>query len=123
MSSWIFKRSVYQFFGGISILFFSDLIIDPGAVLMLFWTWTEPGMYYSIPLTNYLGWIFSSTIGGLLLFWILPKNNLQKMPYYSSYTLALGNAFWIGVTFNATYWIPCLLGILLQLIIIAFLKK
>lgn len=123
MSSWIFKRRIYQFFGGVSLLVFSDLIIDPGAVLMRFWTWTEPGNYYSIPFTNYMGWIFSSTIGGLFLFWMLPQNNLQKMPYYGSYTLALGNAFWIGVTFNAAYWIPCLMGILLQVIIIAFVKK
>ena len=123
MSSWIFKRRIYQLFGGVSLLVFSDLIIDPGAVLMHFWTYTEPGNYYSIPFTNYIGWIFSSTIGGLFLFWMLPLNNLQKMPYYSSFTLALGNAFWIGVTFNAAYWIPCLMGILLQVIIIAFVKK
>ena len=123
MSSWIFKRRIYQFFGGVSLLVFSDLIIDPGAVLMRFWTWTEPGNYYSIPFTNYMGWVFSSTIGGLFLFWMLPQNNLQKMPYYGSYTLALGNAFWIGVTFNAAYWIPCLMGILLQVIIITFVKK
>ena len=123
MSSWIFKRRIYQFFGGVSLLVFSDLIIDPGAVLMRFWTYTEPGNYYSIPFTNYMGWILSSTIGGLFLFWMFPLNNLQKMPYYSSFTLALGNAFWIGVTFNAAYWIPCLMGILLQAIIIAFVKK
>ena len=90
---------------------------------MRFWTWTEPGIYYSIPLTNYLGWIFSSTIGGLLLFWMLPPKNLQKMPFYSTYTLALGNAFWIGVTFNAAYWIPCLLGVLLQMVILLAINK
>ena len=123
LSSWIFKGRIYQFIGGVSLLVFSDLMIDPGAVLMRFWTWTEPGIYYSIPFTNYLGWIFSSTIGGLLLFWMLPPKNLQKMPFYSTYTLALGNAFWIGVTFNAAYWIPCLLGVLLQMVILLAIKK
>ncbi|MEC8323580.1 MAG: carotenoid biosynthesis protein, partial [Bacteroidota bacterium] len=61
LSSWIFKGRIYQFIGGVSLLVFSDLMIDPGAVLMRFWTWTEPGIYYSIPFTNYLGWIFSSS--------------------------------------------------------------
>ena len=123
LSSWIFKGRICQFIGGMSLLVFSDLIIDPGAVLMRFWTWTEPGIYYSIPFTNYLGWIFSSTIGGLLLFWMLLPKNLQKMPFYSTYSLALGNAFWIGVTFNAAYWIPFLLGVLLQMVILLAINK
>jgi uncharacterized membrane protein YccC len=36
------------------------------------------------------------------------------------YTLALGNAFWIGVTFSAGYWIPFSVGILLQLVVLLF---
>ena len=123
LSSWIFKKRSYQFFVGVLFLVVSDLIIDPGAVLMNFWTWTYPGMYYSIPFSNYLGWILSSIIGGMLLFWMLPKNDTQRFPFYSTYTLALGNAFWIGVTFNAGYWIPFTVGILLQLLILFFIKK
>ena len=123
LSSWIFKKRSHQFFAGVLFLVVSDLIIDPGAVLMNFWTWTNPGMYYSIPFSNYLGWILSSTIGGMVLFWMLPKNDMQRLPFYSTYTLALGNAFWIGVTLNAGYWIPFSVGILLQLLVLFFIKK
>lgn len=123
ISCWIFKKRSLQFLGGVFLLVFSDLIIDPGAVLMNFWTWTHPGLYYSIPFSNYLGWILSSIIGGMALFWIVPKNDILQLPFYSTYTLALGNAFWIGVTFNAGYWIPFSAGVLLQLLILFFVTK
>jgi len=37
--------------------------------------------------------------------------------------LALGNAFWIGVTLNAGYWIPFSVGVLLQLVVLLFCNK
>ena len=122
LSSWIFNKRSYQFFAGALLLVVSDLIVDPGAVLMNFWTWTYPGMYYSIPFSNYLGWILSSIIGGLLLFWTVPKNDMQQLPFYSTYTLALGNAFWVGVTLNAGYWIPFFVGIVLQVVVVLYIK-
>lgn len=123
LSSWIFKKRSHQFFAGVLFLVVSDLIIDPGAVLMNFWTWTHPGMYYSIPFSNYLGWILSSIIGGMLFFSIVPKKDIQHLPFYSTYTLALGNAFWMGVTLNAGYWIPFSVGVLLQLVVLLFCNK
>ena len=123
LSSWIFNKRSYQFLAGVLFLVVSDLIIDPGAVLMDFWTWTYPGIYYSIPFSNYLGWILSSIIGGMVFFKILSQNDIKQLPFYSIYTLALGNAFWIGVTFNAGYWIPFSIGILLQLVILLFHKN
>ena len=123
LSSWIFNKRTHQLVAGVVLLVVSDLIIDPGAVLMNFWTWTNPGIYYGIPFSNYLGWILSSVIGGIVFFWMLPKNENQNLPFYSIYSLALGNAFWIGVTFNAGYWIAFGVGILLQLIILFFRKN
>ena len=65
----------------------------------------------------------SSVIGGIIFFWMITKKEIQNLPFYSIYTLALGNAFWIGVTFNAGYWIAFGVGILLQLIILFFHKN
>jgi putative membrane protein len=122
LSSWIFNKRSHQFFAGVLLLVVSDLILDPSAVLMNFWTWSNPGIYYSIPFSNYLGWILSSIIGGLVLFGTVPKNDMQQLPFYSTYTLALGNAFWIGVTLNASFWIPFFVGIILQVVILLFVK-
>ncbi len=122
LSSWMFDKRSYQFLVGVLLLVVSDLIVDPGAVLMNFWTWTYPGMYYSIPFSNYLGWILSSIIGGGVLFWTVPKNDMQQLPFYCTYTLALGNAFWVGVTLNAGYWIPFFVGIILQAVVVLYIK-
>lgn len=39
-----------------------DLILDPGAVALSFWTYESGGVYYGVPLSNYVGWILSGTI-------------------------------------------------------------
>lgn len=39
-----------------------DLILDPGAVALGFWAWTDPGAYYGVPAINYLGWLLSGSV-------------------------------------------------------------
>jgi putative membrane protein len=33
-----------------------DLWYDPVAVAMKWWTWTNPGPYYNVPTSNFIGW-------------------------------------------------------------------
>jgi len=37
-----------------------DLVLDPGAVALGFWSYVEEG-YYGVPLSNYAGWALSAT--------------------------------------------------------------
>ena len=115
---WQFKNRYNQFIFGVLFLVSADLVLDPGAVLMRFWTWENPGIYYGIPFSNYLGWLLSSVIGGFLYYYIFTKTEILKLSKLSVLTLALGNAFWIGVTYSNSYWIPCLVGCLMQIFII-----
>lgn len=39
-----------------------DLILDPAAVSLGFWTYFAGGFYYGIPLQNFLGWVLSAVI-------------------------------------------------------------
>ncbi|PKN92590.1 MAG: carotenoid biosynthesis protein [Chloroflexi bacterium HGW-Chloroflexi-6] len=39
-----------------------DLFLDPQMVGWGFWVWENPGAYFGIPLSNYLGWIVVSAI-------------------------------------------------------------
>jgi len=39
-----------------------DLILDPGAVALGFWSYDAGGSYYAVPWTNYLGWLLSATV-------------------------------------------------------------
>lgn len=118
LGAWHFKKRYNQFIFGALFLVCADLVLDPGAVLMQFWTWENPGIYYGIPFSNYLGWLLSSVVCGFLFFYILNKSEIEKLSSFSVYTLVLGNAFWIGVTYFNSYWIPCLVGCLMQAIII-----
>ncbi|HET7323635.1 MAG TPA: bisanhydrobacterioruberin hydratase [Halococcus sp.] len=43
-----------------------DLVLDPGAVAVGFWTY-HGGIYYGVPLSNYLGWVLSATISVFVL--------------------------------------------------------
>jgi putative membrane protein len=44
-----------------------DLVLDPGAVAIGFWTYTPPGPYYGVPASNYAGWVLSATVAVLAL--------------------------------------------------------
>jgi len=46
----------------IAIVVAVDLVLDPAAVAVGFWTYTAPGPYYGVPVSNYLGWVLSATV-------------------------------------------------------------
>lgn len=62
-----------------------DLVLDPAAVSLGFWAYTDGGMYYNVPVTNYIGWILSGTVAVALLEWGLPtaavKSRLRSCDY------------------------------------------
>jgi putative membrane protein len=43
-----------------------DLVLDPAAVALGFWTFAEGG-YYGVPLINYGGWVVSAVVGTILI--------------------------------------------------------
>ncbi len=48
-----------------------DLFLDPQMVGWGFWVWDKPGLYFGIPLSNYLGWL---VISALITLVANPKN-------------------------------------------------
>jgi len=43
-----------------------DLVLDPAAVALGFWSFAEGG-YYGVPLTNYAGWVLSAIVATVLV--------------------------------------------------------
>ncbi|MFC6835148.1 bisanhydrobacterioruberin hydratase [Halomarina ordinaria] len=39
-----------------------DLVLDPAAVAIGFWEYANGGIYYDVPVSNYLGWVVSATV-------------------------------------------------------------
>jgi len=42
-----------------------DLVLDPGAVALTFWTYDGGGAFYGVPSSNYAGWVLSATVAVL----------------------------------------------------------
>jgi len=44
-----------------------DIILDPGAVALGFWVYPDGGIFYDVPVSNYVGWVLSATIAVVAL--------------------------------------------------------
>lgn len=42
-----------------------DLVLDPGAVALTFWTYDGGGAFYGVPPSNYAGWVLSASVAVL----------------------------------------------------------
>lgn len=60
------KSLYYRVPATIGTVLFLDLILDPAAVAINFWNY-ETGLYYGVPISNYLGWIISASISVIVL--------------------------------------------------------
>jgi putative membrane protein len=113
----ILKKAIV---GSVIITIF-DLVLDPGAVALNFWVWSPQGVYYNVPISNFLGWIFSGFIGMIIILKIMknekPDNNLLLTAFF-------GNIFWTFIAIMGGMTIPMVLGIALTIFLskIIFLK-
>lgn len=55
-----------------------DLILDPAAVALGFWVYTDGGVYYGVPAQNYLGWVLSAIVAVGLLEMGFPSDSLRS---------------------------------------------
>ena len=100
-----------HFFSAAVLLTLVDGVLDPGAAALGFWVWPEGGTYYGVPLTNYLGWLFSSTLATAILL-ALGRGRWGRVPpppgLLDSLLVAL--AFWVGVALFSGLFFPAALG-------------
>lgn len=60
-----------------------DLFLDPQMVAWDFWRWTTPGLYFGIPLVNFLGWLLVSFT---ISFLVMPRQ-MPVVPLVSMYVI------------------------------------
>ena len=86
-----------------------DLVLDPAAVALGFWTYLEGGGYYGVPASNYLGWLLSGTIAIIVLEKGFPKERLRARLRSCEFILDdLVSFVVLWGTINAFYgnWLP-----------------
>lgn len=102
-----------------SLLVLFDLVLDPALVLLNIWVWLTPGIYYSVPVTNFLGWFFTGLITSSVLYLLFPKNQgeLSPAPPMVSVSLLFTLSFWSGFSLWTMLWVPFSISILLLIIL------
>jgi putative membrane protein len=62
-----------------------DLVLDPGAVALGFWTYADGGAFYGVPRSNFLGWVGSATVSVAVLDRVLDRaallDRLDRCPF------------------------------------------
>ena len=78
-------RAYRLVFAGTAGLVFTawDLYLDPQMVAHGLWVWDQPGGYFGIPWSNYLGWWLTAT----LISWLLQPGELPRGPLIWIYAL------------------------------------
>jgi putative membrane protein len=100
--SW-WKTGMFTAFIAMSL----DLVLDPAAVYLGFWEWSEPGFFYGVPLVNFLGWLLSCFIGAVILNFLWGKT---KVPETLSYSGIVVLWFWTIANVFMLQVIPAVVG-------------
>ncbi|MGB9838361.1 bisanhydrobacterioruberin hydratase CruF [Methanothermobacter sp.] len=96
----------------------TDVVIDPAAVALNFWVWSDPGIFYAVPLQNFAGWVLSGFIASLILLVVL-GDSVKEMKAGTISSLYLIMCFWTAACLFLGLEIPFITGLtLLALILI-----
>lgn len=89
-----------------------DLVLDPAAVRLGFWSWEDPGRYYGVPLVNFAGWVVS---GGLA---VLALRRLPRpLPGLFARNLWLVMVFWTAVNAWSGQWLAAGVGVVATVVV------
>ena len=92
----------------------TDLALDPGAVARGLWEYQLTGVWYGIPVYNFLGWVFSGSIAYLILKVLLVKKlSRESLVYLGSLSLVISIGLWTGASVGYGLLGPVVVGILL----------
>ncbi len=96
----------------VALLVAVDLVLDPAAVRLGFWSWDVPGLYYGVPLLNFCGWVVTGCIAVLAL-----RRLPRPVPRILARNLWLVLVFWSAVNAWSGQWIPAAVGLILVVIV------
>ncbi|MFZ4781754.1 MAG: carotenoid biosynthesis protein [Armatimonadaceae bacterium] len=86
-----------------------DLLLDPAAVKLGFWTYEYGSAYYDVPLQNFGGWVMTGTLATVV--WTFAFRKVAHADAIA--TLFLTCAFWSSVCLFKGLYIPAVIGALL----------
>ena len=105
------RRRILWVLSAAVLLTLVDGVLDPGADSLGFWAWSEGGPYYGVPISNYLGWLLSSSLAAAILLALGRRRweSASPPPGLLDSTL-VAVAFWVGVDLFSGLLFPAVLG-------------
>lgn len=99
------------------LLLLIDLVIDPASVHTGIWTYGQPGAYFGVPLSNFLGWMVTGTVYTLLVHILstIGDHSSSLPPLVMVWSLLVTLSLWSGYLFREMLLFPAVFGILLVL--------
>lgn len=91
-----------------------DLVIDPAAVHIGFWSYNMGGFFFGVPLSNFIGWIVTGCLYAGLFYFIAGEKSLP-LPSGVSVSLLWILCFWVGYLLLNSLYVPGLIGVALVL--------
>lgn len=100
-----------------------DLVIDPAAVGLGYWSYDNPSFYYDVALMNYFGWMISGLIGSTIFYYFTEAELQNPVPPMLTFSAFLTFSLWSFALVGLQLWFPAILGILITLGFIGVLMK
>jgi putative membrane protein len=102
-----------------SYLVLIDLVLDPVFVHLGIWVWITPGIYYGVPVSNFIGWFATGLITTSMLLTLLKwrQEDTGCPSILIAISLVLTMGFWSGYAL----WAGLVIPFALSLIILGFL--
>jgi carotene biosynthesis associated membrane protein len=98
-----------------------DLVLDPGAVGLGFWTYLAGGTYYDVPVSNFLGWLLSAAVAIVVLDWGFDHHRLAARLRACPFILDDLVSFvilWGGINLYFGHIVPVLIAVVLAVALV-----
>ena len=104
-----------------------DLVLDPAAVALGFWSYAGEAAYYDVPLSNYAGWVLSATVAVLAVEFAFDDSKVQQRIETTPYVLDDLVSFviiWGLINGWFQHWIPVVVaGVFALAIIVGLIRR
>jgi len=122
LSYFFSKKTLYRIILSALILLTLDLVLDPGAVSIGIWSYANKGVYYSVPISNFIGWVITGSLMSMITIKLLknfPKERLLSLTYGFCISIFL----WTWIALLKNLWIPFAIGVFVIIYLLMIYSK
>lgn len=101
-----------------SLMLLVDMVLDPAALALKFWTYETSGIFYGVPGMNFIGWLLTGFIAACITLIVIKEKIKNPPPAALVASLLLILVFWGSISIYLGLVIPGLIAFILLILII-----